>query len=157
VVPLSRPFAGTTLGESLGRFWASDDRFGGVLWPLRGYGNRRRRHGRRLAVAIPNLCPDYHWVRLRSRRSGSEFSSAPQHSRCCKKVPRSLLSSHLYGTSSQHPAVHHPRTTRIDSRRPCPCPRRRSVCRAAPACGCYVCQVQLDSMSGNGEPIISQR
>ena len=32
--------AGTTLGESLGRFWASDDRFRGVLWPLRGNGNR---------------------------------------------------------------------------------------------------------------------
>jgi hypothetical protein len=36
----SRPFAGITLGESLGRFWACDDRFGGVMWPLRGDGNR---------------------------------------------------------------------------------------------------------------------
>jgi hypothetical protein len=29
-----------TLGESLGRFWAYDDRFGGVPRPLRGNGNR---------------------------------------------------------------------------------------------------------------------
>jgi hypothetical protein len=36
----SGPFAGITLGESLGRFWASDDRFGGALWPLHGNGNR---------------------------------------------------------------------------------------------------------------------
>src|SRR3981081_50478 len=36
----SRPPAGITLGESLGRFWASDDRFRGVLWPLHGNGNR---------------------------------------------------------------------------------------------------------------------
>jgi AAA domain (Cdc48 subfamily) len=28
------------LGESFGRFWASDDRFGGVPWPVRGNGNR---------------------------------------------------------------------------------------------------------------------
>jgi hypothetical protein len=53
-------------------------------------------------------CPDYRYVRLRSRQSGSAFSSVPQQSRCCKLAPSSLLSLHLPGRSSRH----RPRTRR---------------------------------------------
>jgi hypothetical protein len=54
-------------------------------------------------------CPDYCYVRLRSRQSGSAFSSAPQQSCCCKLAPSLPLSLHLRRTSSQRPDRHRPR------------------------------------------------